>query len=119
MLQKKCCMNKQEQINKLVDEALSSVDDVQRAQPRPYLFTRINARMNKASDSVWEKVSWLITRPAVAFSGLFLIVVINAGVVFNYKTATQTTTADVAVQNTADEFSYTVAGIYDTENTQP
>jgi hypothetical protein len=112
-------MNKQEQINKLVEEALDSVDDVQRAQPKPFLFTRINARINKASDSVWEKAEWLITRPAVAFSTLFLIAVINAGVVFNYKTATQTTTVDVAVQNTADEFSYTVAGIYDIENPQP
>jgi hypothetical protein len=112
-------MNKQEQINKLIEEALSSVDDAQRATPKPYLLTRINVRMNKAPDSVWEKAAWFITRPAVAFSGLFLIAVINAGVVFNYKTATPATTVDVAVQNTTDEFSYTVAGIYDIENPQP
>jgi hypothetical protein len=112
-------MNKQEQINKLVEQALNSMDDAQRATPRHFLLTRIHARMNKASDSAWEKAGWFITRPAVAFSGLCLIVVINAGVIFNYKTTTQTATADVAVQNTADEFSYTVAGIYDTENTQP
>jgi hypothetical protein len=112
-------MNKQEQINKLVEEAFSSVADAQRAQARPYLFTRINARMNKTSDSVWERAGWIITRPAVAFSGLCLIIVINAGAIFYNKTKTPVTGSEMAVQNTADEFSYTVAGIYDTENTQP
>ncbi len=39
-------MNKQDKINKLIEEALNSVDDAQRAEPRPFLLTRIHARMN-------------------------------------------------------------------------
>jgi hypothetical protein len=112
-------MNKNEQINKLIEEALNSVDDVKRAETKPYLFTRINARMNKGVESVWEKAGWFITRPVVALTGICLVVLINATAIFYNKTATQVTTTDVAVQNTADEFSYTVAGIYDSENTQP
>jgi hypothetical protein len=110
-------MNKQEQINKLIEEALSSVDDAQRAAPKPFLFTRINARMNKGAESVWEKAGWFITRPAVAFAGLCLVVLINAMVIFYSKTTTAFATADMAVQNTADEFSYPVATIYDNDNT--
>jgi len=112
-------MNKQEQINKLVEEALTSFDDAKRAAAKPYLFTRIQARMNKEEESVWEKAGWLITRPAVAFTGICLVVLINAAVIFYSKATIQVTNTEVAVQNTTDEFSYTVSGIYDIENTQP
>ena len=112
-------MNKQEQIDKLVDEALNSMDDAQRAAAKPYLLTRIHARMNKETGSVWEKAGWFITRPAVAFTGICLVVLINASVIFYNKSTTAVTNTDVAVQNTTDEFSYTVSGIYDIENTQP
>lgn len=112
-------MKREENINKMIEEALSSLDDAQRATPKPYLFTRINARMNKGSDSGWEKAGWFITRPAVAFGCLSLIVMINAMVIFYSKTTTAVATADMAVQNTGDEFSYTVATIYDNDNIAP
>ena len=113
-------MSKEEHINKLIEDALNSVDDIKRAEPEPYLLTRINARMNKGTESVWEKAGWFIGRPAVAFSGLCMILLINAMVVMFSKTSAPGATADaVAQQAPADEFSYTVATIYDFENTQP
>ena len=112
-------MNRRENINKLIEESLNSMDDVKRAEPKPFLFTRINARMNKGTESVWEKAGWFITRPAVALAVVCLVLIINATAIFYNKAETQVATTDVAVQNTADEFSYTVAGIYDSENTQP
>jgi hypothetical protein len=111
-------MNKQEQINKLIEEALSSMDDVQRAESRPYLFTRINARMSRRAESAWEKAGWFVTRPAVAFTGLCMIVLLNVMVMFN-KTSDSTSVAEQTVQTQTDEFSYTVATIYDTDNAQP
>lgn len=112
-------MNKQEQINKLIEEALNSVDDAQRAEPKPFLLTRINARMNKGTASVWEKAGWLITRPAVAFTGLCMIVLLNVLVVMNNKTPDTINGADLTVQSQTDELSYTAATIYDIDNTQP
>jgi hypothetical protein len=112
-------MNKQEQINKLIKEALNSVDDAQRAEPKPFLLTRINARMNKGTASVWEKAGWLITRPAVAFTGLCMIVLLNVLVVMNNKTPDTINGADLTVQSQTDELSYTTATIYDIDNTQP
>lgn len=112
-------MNKHEHINKLIEEALNSVDDVKRAAPKPFLLTRINARMSKATESTWEKTGWFITRPAVAFTGLCMILLINVMVImFNKSSASIEATEQVA-QNSTDEFSYTVASIYDIENTQP
>jgi hypothetical protein len=110
---------KQENINKLIEEALNSVDDVNRAEPKPYLLTRINARMSRGSESAWEKAGWFIGRPAVAFTGLCMILLINVMVVVLNKPSDTDTVAEQSAQTQADEFSYTVASIYDNENTQP
>ena len=112
-------MNSNENINKLIDEALSSVDDIKRAAAKPFLLTRIYARMNKGAESVWEKAGWFIGRPAVAFAGLCMIILINVMVVMFNVSANSDTVTEQITQTPADEFSYTVATIYDNENTQP
>ena len=112
-------MNKKEQINKLIEEALNSVDNISRAEAKPYLLTRINARMRKGTESTWEKAGWFIGRPAVAFAGLCMIILINVMVVMYNGSSDLSTATDQAAQTPADEFSYMVATIYDNENTQP
>ena len=112
-------MNKKEHINKLIEEALSSVDNINRAEAKPYLLTRINARMRKGTESAWEKAGWFIGRPAVALAGLCTIILINVMVVMFNGSSDLGTTTDQVAQTPADEFSYTVATIYDNENTQP
>ena len=112
-------MNRNENINKLIDEALSSVDDIKRAAAKPFLLTRIYARMNKGTETIWEKAGWFIGRPAVAFAGLCMIILINVMVVMFNGSANSDTVTEQITQTPADEFSYTVATIYDNENTQP
>lgn len=111
-------MNRQENINKLVDDALNSADHITRAEAKPFLLTRIHARMNKGKETVWEKAGWLIGRPAVAFTGLCLIVLINIMVVMLNKPSTTDYAVDRNSQQQVDEFSYTVATIYEIDNTQ-
>lgn len=109
-------MNKQKDINSLIDDALNSADGISRATPKPFLLTRIHARMLKGKETVWERAGWFIARPAVAFTGLCIIVLINIMVVMVNKP----TTSDYAVERSSqqvDEFSYSVATIYDIENT--
>ena len=112
-------MNKNEHIDKLIDETLASLDAASRAEAKPFLLTRINARMNREVESVWEKAGWFIGRPAVAFSGVCMIILINLAVVMFNRTANPATVSEQVAQSPTDEFSYTVATIYDTENTQP
>ncbi len=112
-------MNNKEQINKLIEEALNSVDLIKQAEVKPYLLTRINARMNRETETAWEKAGRFIGRPAVAFTGLCMILLINA-IVFMYNdSSTPASANEQVVQTAADEFSYTVATIYDFENSQP
>ncbi len=112
-------MNREEHINKLVEEALNSVDDITRAEPNPYLLTRINARMSKGTDSFWETAGRFVTRPAVAFTGLCMVLLINAIVIMSNKSATPLAATEQVAQNATDEFSYTVATIYDNDNNTP
>lgn len=112
-------MNKEQHINKLIEETLNSADDLTRAEPKPYLLTRINARLSKGTDSLWEKASWFVTRPAVAFTGLCMVLLVNAIVLISNKAATPVAATEQVAQNSTDEFSYTVATIYDNDNNTP
>lgn len=112
-------MNTNEHINKLIEEALGSVDGVERATPKPFLLTRINARMSRVTESAWEKAGRFVGRPAVAFTGLCMVLLVNAIVIVSNKPSTPAIATEQVAQNTTDEFSYTVATIYDTDNTQP
>lgn len=64
-------------INKMIDDTLNSMDHHTRAMPRPYLLTRINARIAKGQATVWDHVTSFITRPAVILAGSVSIILIN------------------------------------------
>ena len=111
-------MNKEDHINKMTEEALNSLDGTVRANAKPYLLTRINAQLSKMKESSWERAGRFIARPAIAFSMLCLVIGINAMIIaFDHSTTDSTVTADQ--QTVTDDFSTTVATLYDTENTEP
>lgn len=109
-------MNKDEQISKRIDAAFESVENISRAEARPYLFTRISARMNRETQTGWEKLGLYISKPAVAFIGLCLLILINAMVFVFNQSSTSIATTDQVAQSSGDEFSFTVSTIYDFEN---
>lgn len=79
-----------------VNEALSSLDGVQRAQANPFLYTRIREKMN-APLSVWEKLSGFLARPAFAvMAGVFFIAI-------NVYVATRQQEEKLVVQQQASE----------------
>ena len=57
-----------------IDEILNSLDGIQRAEPQPFLFTRIMGRMRKEEKTADQVIYRLITRPALALAiGCFFI----------------------------------------------
>ncbi|MEJ7586010.1 MAG: hypothetical protein WKI04_00475 [Ferruginibacter sp.] len=60
-------------INKFIEEIIDSADNARRAAPLPFLLTRVNAKLTRAKDNVWEKAVGFIGRPAIAISGLLMI----------------------------------------------
>ncbi len=112
-------MNKKKQIDQLIEEALHSADNIERASPKPFLLTRIHARLNNSNESSWEKIARYIGRPSIAFSGLAMLILINVLVLFLNPENASSIATEQSTEATTDEFYYTAATIYDFENTEP
>lgn len=112
-------MNKKDdQIKTLIDEALKSLDNVERANPMPFLQTRFQARLNRTNATVWEKVSQYIGRPSIAISGLAVLIFLNVLAIMITKDEDYTAAFDQQGQAQIDEFSYSVSTIYELENNE-
>lgn len=110
-------MKSNEHINKLTDEALNSLDGASRAAAKPYLLTRLHARMQNEKESSWDNALRFISRPAVALAGLCLVVVINAAIGYNYSE--KITVVQEEQYASVDEYSSPVTVLNDIENVEP
>jgi len=70
-------MTQKEKIQKEIEDTLQSLDGIQKAVANPYLFTRIKARMQKQEASIWERTFSFMSKPAVAFAVVLLVMAIN------------------------------------------
>lgn len=107
-------MKNNDHIELQVNEALNSLDDIKRAKPRPFLHTRIMASLAEER-SIWNRMAAFVSRPAVAFAGLIIILLLNAAALFNASNSNMNgISRDVAV---ADEYNPSaVSSLYDYEN---
>lgn len=110
-----------ENVNKRVEMAMDSLDGIQQASPRPFFFTRLEARMLKER-SRWERVSTFIARPVVVVSCICLVVVINLAVIFSSAGSTDILNGAGISQSevaTADEYSQVSSNFYEFVNNKP
>ena len=109
--------NKENHIEKMIEETLESVSQISRVNPRPYLYTRLMARMNRIKESGWERAGNLLFKPAIGIAGLCLIFCINVSVAaLKYTTKISPSLAEPQL---GTEDISTVASLYDIENTEP
>ena len=110
---------KKKDIEKLVEETMNSFDGSSKAEPKPFLLTRINSRLQTESDkkNIWTKLGSILSTPAVAFASLAAIIILNVAIIMQTpvpeNNTTQTTTP------AKDEFAINVISIYDFENQEP
>jgi hypothetical protein len=109
-------MNKMTDIQRKVDEAMDSVLGINRATPNPFLYTRIIARISREENSYWEKMTRMISRPAIAVITMSAILMINLFVVIN-ETSASSVKPNIAEVATADDLG--TNSFYDIENVQP
>ena len=101
-------------INKKIDDALNSMDNISRASPLPFFFTRLEARMLNEKN-VWNKMSSFFARPAIAFACVCLVIMINLMVIFTSINSQQSyaqTSNEVAA---ADEYNQVATDLYELE----
>jgi hypothetical protein len=78
-------MSNKNRIQEEVEKTLNSLDGLQRAAANPYLFTRINARLENDEKSFWGRALTLISRPSVAVPAIVLTILINTAIFFEFK----------------------------------
>lgn len=107
-----------EQLNKLVDETLNSLDGAQRATTKPYLFTRLTAKMQRKQEDSWDNALRFLSRPAVAFACVLLVIGFNAAV-FTFNNGAETTGAAEESFAVTDDYNTAVASLNYIENIEP
>lgn len=109
-------MNKDEHIKNLIEASINSTDGLNRATPKPFLITRINAKLITVADNNWEKIAAYIKKPVVFIPAFCLFILVNCWVIFNNNTepAFVLTQQGSAIQE--DDFSNTIATFYDIDN---
>jgi hypothetical protein len=113
-------MNKQTDIGKKVDKALESLDGIQRAEPRPFFFTRLSGRLRRDERSVWETIESFVTRPVVTIAGLFLVLAVNIAILVKKESTTSISTASIEnSQLQEDENIFAANTSYEYENLEP
>ncbi len=97
------------------DGIYNSMNDAQRATPTPFLLTRVlQSNAPQKTDGVWEMISYWLTKPSVAFTILFFVVLLNIVLI--------TGTGNMQFkrsENPNDYFTTSITSIYDVENITP
>ena len=104
-------------IDKKIDDTLNSMDHHTRATPRPYLQTRINARLAKGEPTIWDHLTSFITRPAIILAGLLSIIMINFIIIST--TRESTVYGGTPQESFADGQGFSIStttALYDIEN---
>lgn len=100
-----------------IGEILNALDGAERAEPRPFFFTRLEARM-AAKDSSWEKIITVITKPVIAYATVLLVLILNAYVIFEVKNDNKSQTSQNEMA-TIDEYTQMNTAFFDVEKLNP
>lgn len=85
-----------------IDEILNSLDGIKRAEARPFMYTRVMARLQEDDvKSIWGRTVAFIARPVVALACLTAVIATN--VIFVINSEKSDTEVSVAVTNSVSE----------------
>ena len=95
-----------------VDKTLDGFEGIQRASANPFLFTRVQARLQKEETNFWSQAFAFISRPAIAVAGVAIAIIINAAVFYESRSESVKNTQDEE-QVFASEYNLSTNAIYD------
>ncbi len=110
-------------IHQKIDDAFGSIEGIGKAEPAPFLLTRIHAAL--AGDAgqeanVWSSIASFLKRPAVAFTILIVLLFVNIIVLgANGFLSERKGIASATAAGGKYDIAVNVASMYDTENQEP
>lgn len=107
-------MNDDKHLNEFTESTLNSLDGIQRAEPKPFLYTRLSARMQRPAN-IWERSARYLSRPVVAVACLLLVFLVNGIVLLNNKTKQPEQNELLADDYTTSEMNTRSSVLFDME----
>lgn len=104
--------------NEGIEQILNSLDGMQRAQPAPFFYTRLHARLTRTEKNIWEKITYFVSRPVIAFSMVSLVILINLAVLLNQSGGSSSST-DQTYQSVYEDYTVASNDFYDYEIKEP
>ncbi len=89
------------------EEIINSLDGIQRAEPSPFLYTRIHARLHRNENSMVFTIFRYITKPSFVMAVVMLIILVNGFIMYNR----------IEMQQNQEDMSQTIAAEYGRQNT--
>jgi len=103
-------------MEKKLETVLNSLDGIQRAQPSPYFYTRLRAKMARG-EREWT-VAGLMSRPIYALAMVCTVLLINTWIVISDKEedpVANNLPKSAVQQQMPDEYNVAVATFYEYE----
>lgn len=76
-------MQHKQDLQKELDLTLNSFDGASRAEAPAFFYTRLIARMESGSVSIWSRWVEILARPAVSLGILFIFLLMNGYLILN------------------------------------
>ena len=105
-------------IEQKVDDALNSIDQIERASIPPYFFTRLEARMQKGI-TFWEKATIFLAKPVVAFASICIILFLNIYIISSSPENGMNMANQTTEFASVDEYSQISSNLFEFENFKP
>lgn len=112
-------MKSKSDIEKRAEEALNSLDGIQRATPQPWLFSRVKAKLLREAEeekTIWGVLGSYLSKPVVAIAGLFLILFFNVVFLYNQDSGIPSVAITDELQPNDSESLIASSSSFDYEN---
>lgn len=100
-----------------IETALASINNIKRAQPSIYFFSKILNKLERPKERLIDKWNALLLNPSLAFVSLVLILTINVVAIFyNQKKSKLSEATTVAI---TEEYSQSTTPSFYLETSKP
>jgi hypothetical protein len=90
---------------------LNCLDNISPAQPTPFFYTRVRSRLEKKQETIWNKLTNVLSNPAFAIAMIALVISLD-GVLLLNKEETSTPVSENSISAQYIEFYDTNQDFY-------